>query len=90
MQESWGTQNIDTMLKSYREEKHKLIPGDSLEIDGKKRTVMSWAIYEPAVLQRFLRENKTYTLSSSVQTILKTNNGDRERQNSKGSPRENL
>lgn len=71
------------MLKSFREEKIKLIPGDSLEIDGKKRTVMSWAIYEPAVFQKFLRENRQYTLSSSVQAILKPNNGDRKRQSSR-------
>lgn len=73
------------MIKSYREEKVKLIPGDTLEIEGKKRTIVSWIVYERMKFLNFLRDNRNYTLSPSVQAMIKENNADTERKNSTGS-----
>lgn len=73
------------MIKTYREEKIKLIPGDTLEIEGKKRTVVSWIVYERMKFLNFLRNNRNYTLSPSVQAMIKENNADTERKNSTGS-----
>lgn len=71
------------MLKSYREEKTKLIPGDTLEIDGKKRTVTSWIVYDRPAFTNFLRENRNFTLSQSVQAMLKNTNANTERENTR-------
>jgi|Wag4MinimDraft_6_1082665.scaffolds.fasta_scaffold122332_1 hypothetical protein len=73
------------MIKNYREEKVKLIPGDTLEIEGKKRTIVSWIVYERMKFLNFLRDNRNYTLSPSVQAMIKENNADTERKNSTGS-----
>jgi hypothetical protein len=73
------------MIKTYREEKVKLIPGDTLEIEGKKRTIVSWIVYERLKFLNFLRDNRNYTLSPSVQAMIKENNADTERKNSTGS-----
>lgn len=73
------------MIKTYREEKVKLIPGDTLEIEGKKRTIVSWIVYERIKFLNFLRDNRNYTLSPSVQAMIKENNADTERKNSTGS-----
>lgn len=73
------------MIKTYREEKVKLIPGDTLEIEGKKRTIVSWIVYERMKFLNFLRDNRNYTLSPSVQAMIKENNADTERKNSTGS-----
>jgi hypothetical protein len=71
------------MLKSYREEKTKLIPGDTLEIDGKKRTVTSWIVYDKPTFTNFLRENHNFTVSQSVQAMLKNTNANTERENTR-------
>lgn len=58
-------------MKLYREEKIKLTPNDLLEINGIKRTVLSWTSYDVFKLQSFLRANREYSPSVSLQQIIK-------------------
>jgi hypothetical protein len=58
-------------MKLYREEKIKVTPNDPLEIDGIKRTALSWSGYDVFKLQGFLRANREYSPSVSLQQIIK-------------------
>lgn len=55
----------------YREEKIKLTPNDHVEIDGVKRTALSWTSYDVFKLKNYLHANQVYSPSVSLQQIIK-------------------
>lgn len=72
------------MSQIFREDKVKLTPNDYLEIEGVKRTVLSWSSYDVFKLKFFLDKNPQYTVTTSLNQIIKKqiNAGNAKRKNS--------
>jgi len=72
------------MSQIFREDKVKLTPNDYLEIEGVKRTALSWSSYDVFKLKFFLDKNPQYTVTTSLNQIIKKqiNAGNAKRKNS--------
>jgi len=59
------------MSQLYREERIKLTPNDYVEIDGVRRTALSWTSYDVVKLKFFLNKNQEYSPTQSLKQIIK-------------------
>jgi hypothetical protein len=59
------------MSQLYREERIKLTPNDYVEIDGVRRTALSWTSYDVVKLKFFLDKNQEYSPTQSLKQIIK-------------------